>query len=321
MIDIQLALKLIALLSDGKTHLSEYIAASLETNKETIDAHIQTIRMWGVEIFTDLGNRYTLQNSIQLLKIDHILEFLEEKRLTLLPIVDSTNQYLMNNIYKLHRGDACISEYQNKGRGRRGRQWISPFGANLYLSMFWILPKGPAAAKGLSLVIGIVIAEVLQGLGVKAVRVKWPNDVYLNNRKLAGILVELRGKVGDAAHLVIGVGINLAMRSTKFNIINQEWITLKAAGVNINRNELAATLLNKLRQAMYQFESHGISPFMTRWHLLDNFIDQPIKVLTSKQKIFGISRGINREGALLVEQRGIIKPFIDGEISLRSAES
>ncbi|MEN1494486.1 biotin--[acetyl-CoA-carboxylase] ligase, partial [Pseudomonas aeruginosa] len=97
-------------------------------------------------------------------------------------------------------------------RGRRGRKWFSPFGANLYLSMFWRLEQGPAAAIGLSLVIGIVMAEVLRKLGADKVRVKWPNDLYLQDRKLAGILVELTGKTGDAAQIVIGAGINMAMR-------------------------------------------------------------------------------------------------------------
>ncbi|WP_274873643.1 biotin--[acetyl-CoA-carboxylase] ligase, partial [Serratia marcescens] len=123
----------------------------------------------------------------------------------------------------------------------RGRQWISPFGANLYLSMFWRLEQGPAAAMGLSLVIGMVMAEVLQRLGAADVRVKWPNDLYLNDRKLAGILVELTGKTGDAAQLVIGAGINLAMRDTNASAITQGWINLQEAGIQIDRNELAAT--------------------------------------------------------------------------------
>lgn len=124
----------------------------------------------------------------------------------MLPVIDSTNQYLLDRIGELKSGDACVAEYQQAGRGRRGRKWFSPFGANLYLSMFWRLEQGPAAAIGLSLVIGIVMAEVLRKLGADKVRVKWPNDLYLQDRKLAGILVELTGKTGDAAQIVIGPG-------------------------------------------------------------------------------------------------------------------
>ncbi|CDL72443.1 bifunctional biotin--[acetyl-CoA-carboxylase] ligase/biotin operon repressor BirA [Serratia symbiotica] len=318
--DSKVSLKLIALLADGGSHSGEHLGESLGMSRAAINKHIQTIREWGVDVFTVPGKGYSLPNPIQLLEADRILKLLEDKRVTVLPVVDSTNQYLLDRICKLQSGNACIAEYQQAGRGRRGRQWVSPFGTNLYLSMLWRLEQGPAAAMGLSLVIGIVMAEVLQRLGAEDVRVKWPNDLYLNDRKLAGILVELTGKTGDAAHLVMGAGINLAMCGTNADSINQGWINLKEAGVSIDRNELAATLLNELRQSLKQFENDGLTPFVARWHSLDNFIDRPVKLLIGEQQIFGIARGIDQQGALLLDQQGVIKPFIGGEISLRSAE-
>ncbi|MBF1996296.1 bifunctional biotin--[acetyl-CoA-carboxylase] ligase/biotin operon repressor BirA [Serratia symbiotica] len=318
--DSKVPLKLIALLADGGSHSGEHLGESLGMSRAAINKHIQTIREWGVDVFTVPGKGYSLPNPIQLLEADRILKLLEDKRVTVLPVVDSTNQYLLDRICMLQSGDACIAEYQQAGRGRRGRQWVSPFGTNLYLSMFWRLEQGPAAAMGLSLVIGIVMAEVLQRLGAEDVRVKWPNDLYLNDRKLAGILVELTGKTGDAAHLVMGAGINLAMCGTNADAINQGWINLQEAGISIDRNELAATLLNELRQSLKQFENDGLTPFVARWHSLDNFIDRPVKLLIGEQQIFGIARGIDQQGALLLDQQGVIKTFIGGEISLRSAE-
>lgn len=318
--DTKVPLKIISLLADGEFHSGEHLGESLGMSRAAINKHIQTIREWGLEVFTVPGKGYSLPRAMNLLDAEHILDKLEDKRVTVLPVVDSTNQYLLDRISGLTSGDACIAEYQQAGRGRRGRQWVSPFGANLYLSMFWRLEQGPAAAMGLSLVIGIVMAEVLQRLGAEQVRVKWPNDLYLNDRKLAGILVELTGKTGDAAQLVLGAGINMAMRETYANKIDQRWINLQETGVNIDRNELAATLLNGLRRSLVQFETEGLSPFITRWRQLDNFIDRPVKLLIGEQQIFGIARGIDQQGALLLEQDGVIKPFIGGEISLRSAE-
>jgi len=147
--------------------------------------------------------------------------------------------------------------------------------------------------------------------------VKWPNDLYLKDRKLAGILVELTGKTGDAAQLVIGAGINLKMREPAADSIDQGWINLQEAGVNIDRNQLTATLLQELRSALRQFEVEGLPPFITRWRKLDNFLDRPVKLLIGEQEIHGIERGIDQQGALLLEQDGVIKPFIGGEISLR----
>jgi BirA family biotin operon repressor/biotin-[acetyl-CoA-carboxylase] ligase len=238
-------------------------------------------------------------------------------RVNVLPVIDSTNQYLLDRIGELSSGDACVAEYQQAGRGRRGRKWFSPFGSNLYLSMYWKLDQGPAAAMGLSLVIGIVMTEVLQRLGAEDARVKWPNDLYLKDRKLAGILVELTGKTGDAAQLVIGAGINLKMHEPAAETINQGWINLQEAGVNIDRNELTATLLKELRAALLHFEKEGLAPFISRWRGLDNFLDRPVKLLIGEQEIHGIERGIDQQGALLLEQDGIIKPYIGGEISLR----
>ncbi|WP_411706087.1 bifunctional biotin--[acetyl-CoA-carboxylase] ligase/biotin operon repressor BirA [Edaphovirga cremea] len=315
--DLTIPLKLIATLSDGEFHSGEQLGEQLGMSRAAINKHIQTIREWGLDIFTVPGKGYSLPAPIQLLDEQEILNLLPEGNVSVLSVIDSTNQYLLDRIGQLKSGDACVAEYQHAGRGRRGRQWVSPFGANLYLSMFWRLDQGPAAAMGLSLVIGIVMAEVLQKLGAEDVRVKWPNDLYLRDRKLAGILVELTGKTGDAAQLVIGAGINMTMRESTTNVINQGWINLQEAGVNINRNELTAGLLEALRESLPQFEREGLSPFISRWRELDNFLDRPVKLLIGEQEIFGIARGIDQQGALLLDQNGEIKPFIGGEISLR----
>lgn len=194
--DIKVPLRLISILADGAFHSGEQLGEAFGMSRAAINKHIQTIREWGLDVFTVPGKGYSLPAPIQLLNEQAILSYLPAGQVTVLPVVDSTNQYLLDRITELKSGDACVAEYQHAGRGRRGRQWVSPFGTNLYLSMFWRLEQGPAAAMGLSLVVGIVMAEVLRKLGAEQVRVKWPNDLYLNDKKLAGILVELTGKTG-----------------------------------------------------------------------------------------------------------------------------
>ena len=318
--DLTVPLRLIAIMSDGEFHSGEQLGSELGMSRAAINKHIHTVREWGLDIFTVPGKGYKLPAAIQLLDRDKILAALPEGNVDVLPVIDSTNQYLQDRITQLRSGDACVAEYQQAGRGRRGRQWFSPFGSNLYLSMYWKLDQGPAAAMGLSLVIGIVTAEVMQQLGAKDVRVKWPNDLYLKDRKLAGILVELTGKTGDAAHVVIGAGINLRMREPAANVINQGWINLQEAGIEIDRNELTVTLLRELRAALRKFELEGLSSFISRWRHLDNFIDRPVKLLIGDKEIHGIERGIDPQGALLLELDGEVKTFIGGEISLRGTE-
>ena len=316
--DNTVPLTLISLLADGEFHSGEQLGEKLGMSRAAINKHVQTLRDWGVDVFTVPGKGYSLPEPIQLLDASLIHSQLDGGNITVLPVIDSTNQYLMDRIGQLESGDACVAEYQQAGR--RGRKWFSPFGANLYLSMFWRLEQGPAAAIGLSLVIGIVMAEVLRDLGAEKVRVKWPNDLYLLDRKLAGILVELTGKTGDAAQIVIGAGINMSMRRVEENVVNQGWINLQEAGINIDRNTLAARLIRELRAALVLFEHEGLAPYLSRWKRLDNFIDRPVKLIIGDKEIFGISRGIDAQGALLLEQNGEIKPWMGGEISLRSAE-
>lgn len=317
--DFKIPLRLIGILADGAFHSGEQLGEMFGMSRAAINKHIQTVREWGLDVFTVPGKGYSLPAPIQLLEEQKILSYLPAGQVAVLPVVDSTNQYLLDRIGELKSGDACVAEYQHAGRGRRGRQWVSPFGANLYLSMFWRLEQGPAAAMGLSLVVGIVMAEVLHKLGAEKVRVKWPNDLYLNDKKLAGILVELTGKTGDAAQLVIGAGINLTMRESTTNVINQDWINLQEAGVIIDRNKLTAELLSELRLAVVKFENEGLSAFISRWREMDNYLDRPVKLIIGNQEIYGIARGIDQQGALLLEQDGVIKPYIGGEISLRGA--
>lgn len=315
--DNTVPLTLIGILSDGEFHSGEQLGEQLGMSRAAINKHIQTLRDWGIDVFTVPGKGYSLPEPIQLLDEAFILSQISEGTVNVLPVIDSTNQYLLERLDTLQSGDACIAEYQQAGRGRRGRQWFSPFGTNLYLSMYWRLEQGPAAAIGLSLVIGIVIAEVLQRLGARDVRVKWPNDLYLNDRKLAGILVELTGKTGDAAQIVMGAGINLAMKSVASDIVNQGWINLQQIGLDIDRNQLSISLIKELRLALMHFEKEGLTPFLPRWKQLDNYIDRPVKLIIGEREVYGIARGINEQGGLLLEQDGVTKAWVGGEISLR----
>ncbi|PHM22914.1 bifunctional biotin--[acetyl-CoA-carboxylase] ligase/biotin operon repressor BirA [Xenorhabdus budapestensis] len=315
--DISIPLKLINVLSDGEIHSGQQLGQELGMSRAGINKHIQTIRKWGVEILTISGKGYRFPAPMNLLSKEMIESYLPNNRIEVIPVIDSTNQYLLDKFAELTSGDSCVAEYQYAGRGRRGRQWVSAFGRNLYLSMFWRLEQGPAATIGLSLVVGIVIAEVLNRQGAERVKVKWPNDLYLDDKKLAGILVELMGKTGDAAQIVIGIGMNISMSSEQHKLINQRSTNLQQAGVTIERNKLVAEIVVELKKALVRFENEGLLPFISRWFKLDNFMNRPVRLIIGDQEIYGISRGIDQQGALLLDINGVITPYIGGEISLR----
>ncbi|MFN3018126.1 bifunctional biotin--[acetyl-CoA-carboxylase] ligase/biotin operon repressor BirA [Vibrio coralliilyticus] len=310
-------LSILKALSQGGFHSGEELGDKLGVSRAAISKHIKGIQAWGVDVFRVQGKGYQLAKPMQLLDKE-ILQNSLTNRVELIPIIDSTNQYLLDRVDSLESGSVCLAEYQAKGRGRRGREWVSPFGSNLYLSMFWRLDAGMAAAMGLSLVVGVAIVESLEEMGLTGVKLKWPNDLYYQDKKLAGILVEMSGQAGAAANLVIGMGLNLMMSETTEGI-TQPWASLDEVADNqrIDRNQLAITMITTLHKALDDYELHGMAGFVERWNRLDNFINRPVKLLMGPREISGIARGINEQGAVLLETENGLETFIGGEISLR----
>lgn len=307
-------LKVVQLLADGEFHSGEELAERFGITRAGINKYVKVLREWGLNLDSVQRKGYRLHAPLDLLNTEKINRYYYgDAQVHVASVIGSTNQYLLENLSSLKSGDACVAEYQESGRGRRGRQWFSPFGSNLYLSMYWRLDQGPAAAMGLSLMVGIVIADVLRQLSGQDIKLKWPNDLYLDDKKLAGILVELVGKTGDCAHVVIGSGINLQMQQPDQNIVNQMWSNLG----KVDRNLLVAKLLQALRNALLEFEKTGLSAYISQWNDLDNFINRPVKLIIGDNIIKGLAKGINEQGALLLEQDGDITAYIGGEISLR----
>ncbi|OEE63258.1 biotin--[acetyl-CoA-carboxylase] synthetase [Enterovibrio norvegicus FF-454] len=312
-------LALIKILADGQFHSGEKLGQELGMSRAAISKHIKVLQQWGLDVFRVQGKGYCLPSALDLLEEQPLRAKLNTTDFSLIPVIGSTNQYLLDRVGQLASGTACLAEYQQTGRGRRGRTWFSPFGANLYLSMYWRLDAGMAAAMGLSLVVGVSMAETLAQLGAENVKVKWPNDLYWNDRKLAGILVEMTGQAGEAAHLVIGMGLNVAMPDT--NAVDQDWANLKDTCHTLpDKNKLAAALINGVTDALKQYEETGMTGFVERWDRYDNFNGRAVKLLLGERVVKGIARGINEQGALLLETEAGITPYLGGEISLRADE-
>lgn len=232
--------------------------------------------------------------------------------------IDSTNEYLLTHCRELLSGSLCLAEAQTAGRGRRGRQWYSPFGQNLYFSLLWHFPKiEPAQLSALSLAVAVVIAETFEELKVEDIQIKWPNDIYYQGKKMGGILNEVR-RDSTGLYLVCGIGLNLALTTIDPRIVTQAWSDL--AKYQLDRNQLASRLACRLQQSFAQFEQHGFAPFLERWNRFDLFYQQPVKLLTEQDEIHGISRGINHAGELLLQRGEGIEAFAIGEISLRAED-
>ena len=201
-VTLQMQLSIVRMLADGQFHSGEKIADSLGVSRAAIWKHLSQIReRMGIEVFAVRGKGYKLSAPLELLDTDQICSKLGDtarellSELEILDRIDSTNSYLLALIPEgIASGYVCISEQQTAGRGRMGRRWVSPFGSNIYLSIHWQYPLPIAELSGLSLAAGVAVARCLESLGLEGIELKWPNDVLWQNRKLAGLLLEVSGE-------------------------------------------------------------------------------------------------------------------------------
>lgn len=223
--------------------------------------------------------------------------------------ISSTNEFITNQINHLKKGDLCLAEYQTAGRGRRGRQWLSPFAGQLIFSFYWTIdPK--KALDGLSLVIGLAIAEALNA------KVKWPNDILLSERKLGGILVEIINHKNGLLNLVVGIGINVKLpQSTE---ISQPYAQLTEQDPDIDRETILIKVIQRIYSRLAQFEEKGIDEeFMQQWINHNEFFGDEVNVFTEQGAISGIEQGIDKRGYLKVITSEGERYFNAGEVSLR----
>lgn len=317
-------IRVIELLADGEFHSGQKIGAEIGVSRTAISQYIKGIQALGLDVFRITGKGYKLSQAIELLDLAHINSELQGSSpapIKLERIVTSTNDLMRERLQHgvtFTAGEVLLAEAQTAGRGRRGKQWYSPFATNLYLSMYWPLTQGMSAAMGLSIVIGTVLAEAIHSVGVTDVALKWPNDVLVRNKKLAGILIDLEGQAIDEAHAIIGVGVNLSMPDWLATPIDQAWTDLQSElNVKLNRNVWVADLIARLRDALAVFEQQGLEPFIKRWLEFDDLFDRNVTLTMGQKALHGVAQGIAADGALCVEIDGELKHFHAGEVSLR----
>jgi BirA family transcriptional regulator, biotin operon repressor / biotin---[acetyl-CoA-carboxylase] ligase len=217
--------------------------------------------------------------------------------------------------------DVVLSELQHAGRGRRGRHWIAPFGGSIALSMSWSFTDASRANPTLSLCVGVAIARALGRAGALGIGLKWPNDLWFDDRKMGGVLVEVRAEAGGPAHVVIGVGLNVSLTAGMRAQIERSGV--KAAAVSDactvppSRNFIAGAIIDALLSMLADFERDGFSGFREAWTALDALRDRPAQVLMGEAVVCGTARGVDAQGALRLERDGLIQEFVSGEVSLR----
>lgn len=317
-----LKLAIVTMLTDKEYHSGETLGETLGVSRTAISKNVKQLNELGLDIYSVKGRGYKLSNEVHLLDKSQINKSNEEL-VEVKSIIGSTNDYLVSQIRNnnlLKDGFTVFAECQTKGRGRRGREWQSPFAANLYLSQYRKYADGLAASSGLSLAIGVAVARVVMSLTGKLAQLKWPNDVLFDNKKLAGILVEAEGQSDGLCHLVIGVGLNVSMPDSTDSRIDQPWTDLNKLSTSpINKNDIASRLLFELEDVVEEYKNNQLSNLYKEWNDYHAYSNTPVQIISPNKVIEGICLGIDETGALLLkdDSTGVIKRHFAGELSLR----
>lgn len=304
----------------------ELIAQQLGVSRAAVWKRIEKLRASGVQIERLPGKGYRLASPIELLDESAMLRPLpaEVRRcvssVEVLSSVESTSGFVLDRLRsgaEIH-GTFVFAEQQTKGRGRRGRHWVSPFGRNIYVSFGWRFDNGISELAGLSLVIGIAVARALRRIGVVGVRLKWPNDLLINNAKLGGILIDIDGDCGGPISAVIGVGINFSMPLEFGKTIDQAWTDVIAnCPVEASRNFLAAQLIESCVTALEELRRYRFSHFRAEWDECDALRGESVEVMYANGLLQGVACGVDDDGALLLRNGNRVSPVSGGEVTVR----
>ena len=233
--------------------------------------------------------------------------------------LDSTSTSLQSLPADRQHGTVIMAEQQNAGRGRRGKSWHSPYGQNLYMSIGWRFEQKLTELGCLPLVVALSAASALQQAGLKGHKVKWPNDILVDNHKLAGILVEVNGDPLGPCDAVLGIGMNVHMPASDEVAakIDQPWTNLESHLPDCSRNSLAALLLDALLTQLPLFAAQGFEPFKALWDQYDGLNGKFVDVSAGSEVIYGMAAGIDEQGALLLDTGGTVRHLHSAEVSLK----
>lgn len=317
---------LLKLLADGRFHSGEDLARKLGRTRATVSEALKHAHELGLSVFSVPGKGYRLAEPVEFLDATRLVEALGPTaariRLVLLDETGSTSTHLAQLAQQGAPSGTCVAaEWQKAGRGRRGRAWQSGLGGSLTFSLLWRFERGPGHLAGLSLAVAVAAARALERCGIEGARVKWPNDLVADWRKLGGILVETSGDLLGPTAAVIGVGLNYRLGEALLSRIDQPATDVASlADPPPSRNALLAALVAELAAALAQFEREGFGAFREAWKARHAYAGRRVTVLAPEAppRVAQVV-DIAEDGALVVAEGGRESRLTAAEISLRPA--
>ena len=314
---------LISLLSDGCFHSGSELGERLGVSRAAIWKALGRLEEYGLSVESVKGKGYRLVQPLSLLDEEALLANISDQvrkciALDVFLSVDSTNQLLINSESQTAPYQIVLAERQTSGRGRRGRSWVSPFAKNLYMSVGFELSGGVEVLSGLSLIVGIGVVRAINKSSSANAKLKWPNDVWIDGKKVAGILVELQGEATTGWRVVVGLGVNISMDESEAGAIDQPWVAL-GEYLSCGKNEFVVCVIEELIGVLSVFSEKGLEGFVEEWKSMDLLYGRSVKV--SGSDVSGVAEGIDASGALVINTGHEKLSVNAGEVSVRPDEA
>jgi BirA family biotin operon repressor/biotin-[acetyl-CoA-carboxylase] ligase len=320
------------MLCDGEFHSGEELAHALGVTRSAIWKAANALRELGTPMDAIRNRGYRLltppSEPLAASRIKDALSRQTRDRVQRLDVawsIGSTNTELVGRPNPPPgRSEVLLAEFQTAGRGRRGRAWLAPPGGAVCLSISWTFADMPRDAGALGLAIGVCVLRTLESLGISDARLKWPNDVLVQDKKLGGVLIELRAETDGPACVVVGIGLNVALGAELLEQIATTGLPAiditSVANRAVPRNEIAAGLIDCCIRGLIEFEEQGLKPFIEEWRHADALRGRLVGVQIGAENVRGVARSIDVGGALIVETPQGLRKFYSGEVTVRPAD-
>ncbi len=296
---------------EGRFVSGQEIGRRLGTSRAAVWKQVQGLRRRGFGIEGARGAGYRLLGRPDLIEEPELFSLLSHrefwKSFLFFPVTDSTNTRAMELAGKgsEHASIVC-ADAQTSGRGRLGRKWESPPGVNLYLSLLLRPPVDPAQTPALTLVTAVALADAIEDLSGLRVALKWPNDLLIEGRKVAGILAEMSADPDRLRYVVIGVGLNVNANASSFPVALREKAASLSmlAGKAFRRTEVLARFLDAFAECYGAFLSGGFKALLPDWNRRDVLAGKRVLLRRGGEEARGKVHGVDESGLLIFRREG-----------------
>ena len=315
-------LSLLLALSADDPRSGERLAEHFGCTRAAIAKRINVLRELGVLIEAlprvgyKLGYRYAWWSESAL--IERLSNLTALTGCHVLSRVDSTNTWMRDHIAKAALGEIklAVTDFQQNGQGRRGREWLSLPGRQITASMGLVSAQGPIAWVGVAIAVGLSLASTLRELGWP-VELKWPNDLWLHGEKLGGILVEMDAMTEGPSRLTIGFGINELLLNSEKKLLARPVAALQDMSIDYDRHALLVALCSNLVQMLTDFSRFGLASWWQLWPSYDALSGRLVSFEYQGEWREGFAQGIDEQGALLISCDSEVVRCHSGEVSVR----